>query len=78
MAATELLSISAIAVARDARSTEHWESWDMSDHSGPVYLTAEGMDYREHERTYKGFVKLGTIFASAAATVVALLAIFLT
>jgi hypothetical protein len=50
----------------------------MSDHSGPVYLTAEGMDYREHERTYKGFVKLGTIFASAAATVVALLAIFLT
>lgn len=50
----------------------------MSDHSGPVYLTAEGMDYREHERTYKGFVKGGTIFASTAAAIVALLATFLT
>lgn len=50
----------------------------MSDHSETVYLTAEGMDYPEHERTYKAFIKLGTIFAGIAATVVALLAIFLT
>jgi hypothetical protein len=50
----------------------------MSNHGGPVYSTAEGMDYREHERTYKGFVKLGTILAGTAATIIALLAIFLT
>lgn len=50
----------------------------MSDHSAPVYLTADGMDYREHDRTYKAFVKGGTIFASTAAAIVALLAIFLT
>ncbi|ABA04459.1 conserved hypothetical protein [Nitrobacter winogradskyi Nb-255] len=50
----------------------------MSDHSGPVYSAAEGMDYREHERTYNAFVRLGTILASTAAAVIALLAIFLT
>jgi hypothetical protein len=36
------------------------------------------MDYPEHERTYKFFLKLGTIFATAAATVLALMAILLT
>ena len=49
----------------------------MADHSDAVYSTAEGMDYPEHERTYKAFIKLGTIFASIAATIVVLLAIFL-
>ncbi|HEU4805923.1 MAG TPA: aa3-type cytochrome c oxidase subunit IV [Nitrobacter sp.] len=50
----------------------------MSDHSGIVYSTAEGMDYPAHEKSYKSFVKLGTILASTAATVIALMAIFLT
>jgi hypothetical protein len=50
----------------------------MSDHNGPVYSTAEWMDYPEHEKTYKSFVKGGTIFASTAATVIALMAVFLT
>ncbi|MEH6950257.1 aa3-type cytochrome c oxidase subunit IV [Nitrobacter sp. NHB1] len=50
----------------------------MSDHSQIVYSTAEWMDYPEHEKTYNFFVKLGTIFASTAATVLALMAIFLT
>jgi hypothetical protein len=50
----------------------------MSEHSGPVYSTAEWMDYPEHEKTYKCFVKGGTIFALFAATIIALMAIFLT
>jgi hypothetical protein len=36
------------------------------------------MDYPEHEKTYKSFVKGGTIFATTAATILALMAIFLT
>ncbi|ABE64383.1 conserved hypothetical protein [Nitrobacter hamburgensis X14] len=50
----------------------------MSDHSGIVYSTAEGMDYPAHENAYKFFVKLGTILGSTAAVVLALMAIFLT
>jgi hypothetical protein len=50
----------------------------MSDHGEMIFTTAEGMDYPAHEKTYKSFVKLGTILASTAATVIALLAIFLT
>jgi hypothetical protein len=34
--------------------------------------------YPEHEKTYKSFVKGGTIFASTATTIIALMAIFLT
>lgn len=77
MAATELL-IYAGSPSRETQDQPNIGRVDMSDHSGPVYLTAEGMDYREHERTYKGFVKGGTIFASTAAAIVALLATFLT
>lgn len=50
----------------------------MSDHSQIVYSAAEWMDYPAHEKTYNSFVKLGTIFASTAATVLALMAICLT
>jgi hypothetical protein len=49
----------------------------MSDHGELMYSTAEGMDYPAHEQTYKTFLKIGTIGAAVAATVVVLLAIFL-
>jgi hypothetical protein len=67
---------SQVAVVRDAQP--YLGKLDMSDHSGIVYSTAEGMDYPAHEKSYKSFVKLGTILASTAATVIALMAIFLT
>jgi hypothetical protein len=51
---------------------------NMSDHNGTMYSTAEGIDYPEHEKTYKSFVKGGTIFASTAGTILALMAVFLT
>jgi hypothetical protein len=49
----------------------------MSDHSEIVYSTAAGMDYPAHERTYKSFLKLGTMFTATVITIVVLLAIFL-
>ncbi|MGN6410504.1 MAG: aa3-type cytochrome c oxidase subunit IV [Nitrobacter sp.] len=49
----------------------------MSDHGELTYSTAEGMDYRAHEETYKSFVKIGTIGAGVVITIVVLLAIFL-
>jgi hypothetical protein len=65
-----------VTVVRDARSTNLGDL-NMSDHTGIVYSTAEGMDYPAHEKTYKSFLKLGTIFAMTVATIVVLLAIFL-
>jgi hypothetical protein len=50
---------------------------DMSDHGELTYSTAEGMDDRAHEETYKSFVKIGTIGAGVVITIVVLLAIFL-
>lgn len=50
----------------------------MSDHSEIVYSTSEGMDYPAHERQFKTFVKIGTIATGTIATVVILMAIFLT
>jgi hypothetical protein len=45
----------------------------MSDHGELSYSTAEGMDYPAHEATYKSFIKIGTVGAGIAATVIALL-----
>ncbi|WP_081431707.1 aa3-type cytochrome c oxidase subunit IV [Nitrobacter winogradskyi] len=50
----------------------------MSDHREIVYSTSEGMDYPAHEQTYKSFIKIGVIGAAAVATVVIMMAIFLT
>lgn len=50
----------------------------MSDHNEIVYSTSEGMDYPAHEQTYKSFLKIGMIGTGAVATVVILMAIFLT
>ena len=50
----------------------------MSDHGELTYSTAEGMDYPAHERQYKTFIKIGMIATGAVATVVVLMAIFLT
>jgi hypothetical protein len=65
-----------VTVVREARSADLGDL-NMSDHSGIVYSTAEGMDYPAHEQTYKSFLKLGTIFAGTVATIVVLLAVFL-
>jgi Bacterial aa3 type cytochrome c oxidase subunit IV len=43
-----------------------------------VYSTSEGMDYPAHEQQYKSFIKIGTIAAGTVATIVILMAIFLT
>ena len=50
----------------------------MSDHSEIVYSTSDGMDYPAHERQYKAFIKVGATATAAVATVVGLMAIFLT
>lgn len=50
----------------------------MSDHRENVYSTATGMDYPAHEQQYKSFIKIGMIIAGAVATIVILMAIFLT
>lgn len=50
----------------------------MSDHGEIVYSTAEGMDYPAHEQQYKTFVKMVTWGTATAATIIVLLAIFLT
>ncbi|WP_081435064.1 aa3-type cytochrome c oxidase subunit IV [Nitrobacter hamburgensis] len=50
----------------------------MSDHSEILYSTAEGMDYPAHEQQYKTFLKIGILGTATAATVIVLLAIFLT
>ena len=49
----------------------------MSDHGELTYSTAEGMDYRAHEETYKSFLKFGTIGAAVVVPVVVLLAVSL-
>lgn len=51
---------------------------DMSDHSEIVYTTSDGMDYPAHEQQYKAFIKIGMVAAGAVATIVILMAIFLT
>ena len=50
----------------------------MSGDSENVYSTATGMDYPAHEQQYKTFIKVGVIAAGAVATIVILMAIFLT
>ena len=49
----------------------------MSDHSEIQYSTADGMDYPAHEQQYKTFIKIGMIAAATVATIVVLMAIFL-
>ena len=43
-----------------------------------VYSTSEGMDYPAHEQQYKSFIKIGMIATGTVATIVILMAIFLT
>jgi Ni,Fe-hydrogenase I cytochrome b subunit len=50
----------------------------MAEHSGIAYSSADGNDYIAHEQTYQGFIRLVKFSAAAAATVLALMAIFLT
>ena len=52
--------------------------FEMSDHRENVYSTATGMDYPAHEQQYKTFIKIGMIASGAVATIVILMAIFLT
>ena len=50
----------------------------MSGDRDNVYSTATGMDYPAHEQQYKTFIKVGVIASGAVATIVILMAIFLT
>jgi hypothetical protein len=50
----------------------------MSDHSEIEYSTSEGMDYPAHEQQFKAFIKILLIATASVATIVVLMAIFLT
>ena len=50
----------------------------MADHDEVEYATATGNDYRAHEQTYRSFVTLVKAGMSVVATIVILMAIFLT
>ncbi len=50
----------------------------MDDHGELEYATATGNDYPSHEQTYRSFLKLTKISIVVIATIVILMAIFLT
>jgi hypothetical protein len=50
----------------------------MADHSEVAYTTADGNDYEAHEQTYEGFIILVKYGTAAVATILILMAIFLT
>ncbi len=50
----------------------------MADHGELEYATAEGNDYAFHEQTYRSFVTLVKVGIAVVATIVILMAIFLT
>jgi len=50
----------------------------MDDHGQPEYATASGNDYPSHEQTYHTFLRLTKISIVVIATIVILMAIFLT
>ena len=49
----------------------------MADHSEVAYTTADGNDYKAHEATYEGFIKLVKYGTAAVALILILMAIFL-
>jgi Bacterial aa3 type cytochrome c oxidase subunit IV len=50
----------------------------MADHGEVEYATATGNDYPAHEQTYRSFVTLVKAIMSVLATIVILMAVFLT
>jgi Bacterial aa3 type cytochrome c oxidase subunit IV len=50
----------------------------MADHNEVAYTTADGNDYIAHEQTYEGFIKLVKYGCATVATILILMAIFLT
>jgi hypothetical protein len=50
----------------------------MDDHGQLEYATAEGNDYVSHEHTYRTFLTLTKVSIAVIATIVILMAIFLT
>jgi hypothetical protein len=50
----------------------------MADHNEVAYTTADGNDYKAHEATYEGFIKLVKFGTSGVALILILMAIFLT
>ncbi len=50
----------------------------MADHGEVEYATATGNDYAAHEQTYRSFVTLVKVGMAVVATIVILMAIFLT
>ena len=50
----------------------------MAEHAEVEYATATGNDYPAHEHTYRNFVTLVKVTMAIVATIVILMAIFLT
>jgi hypothetical protein len=50
----------------------------MADHAEVEYATAEGNDYAAHEQTYEAFITLTKVMIGVIATIVILMAYFLT
>jgi hypothetical protein len=50
----------------------------MAEHAEVEYATATGNDYAAHEQTYRGFITLVKVMIVVVATIVILMAIFLT
>ncbi len=50
----------------------------MADHDEVEYAMATGNDYPAHEQTYRSFVTLVKAILSVLATIVVLMAVFLT
>lgn len=50
----------------------------MADHGEIEYATATGNDYATHEQTYRSFITMVKVMTAVVATIVILMAIFLT
>ena len=50
----------------------------MADHGEVEYATATGNDYPAHEQTYRNFITLVKVIMTVVATIVVLMAYFLT
>jgi hypothetical protein len=50
----------------------------MDDHGEPEYATATGNDYPAHEETYHSFITIVKVGIGVVATIVILMALFLT
>ena len=64
--------------AKSANTGTGFGEMGMADHGEVEYATATGNDYPAHEQTYRGFITLVKVTMAIVATIVILMAIFLT